>query len=175
MFLNIKSWWIYFVNRISWRLHFSCIYHYHCVAHFWTKISDYASFSKKPSHSFRRLTGQFFLCVDGVKKFHSLTIPIFLVFGIFKSGSAMIVKYKFDSRRIQKFQNIVHLVSKWPKILRQSTHLQWMLVMDWVPVNLIFGYPKDGFKASKNMAFLHFCPNIWYNLSKFRYAFWQII
>ena len=89
---------------------------------FLKKISDYASCSKKPSHLFRRLTGQIFLCVgivDGVQIFHPVTIPISLVFGIFISVSATKVKYKFDSRRIQKFQNIVHLVSKWPKILRQ--------------------------------------------------------
>ena len=88
----------------------------------------------------------FFLCVsivDGVQIFHPVTIPISLAFGIFISVSATKVKYKFDSRRIQKFQNIVQ-VSKWPTILGQCTHLQWMLAM--VP---IIGYPKMGLRLYK--------------------------
>ena len=95
----------------------------------------------------------FFLCVgivivDGVKIFHQVTIPISLVFGIFISVSATKVKYKFDSRKIQKFQNIVQ-VSKWPTILGQCTHLQWMLAM--VP---IIGYPKMGLRLYKIRLYL---------------------
>ena len=140
-----------------------------CVAHFWKKYQITQVVQKSPLTYSDVWLVIFFLCVsivDGVQIFHPVTIPISLVFGIFISVSATKVKYKFDSRRIQKFQNIVRSVSKWPKILRQSTHLQWMLVMDWVPVIWFSDIRKMGLRLVKTRLFFIFVQ-IFDNLSKF--------